>query len=135
MASMIASLAVAESLPFWANAEAAEEDDAVRSSVRCELPRGGAGGRAEGWYEWREEAEEEEDEEEDEEEEAWREKAREEEKEEEEEEEEEEGEGEEREGEEGEDEMGEEAEDDEKAAACLPVLCIGLSSLPIWFGV
>eukprot|EP00820_Chromera_velia_P022717 Cvel_31223.t1-p1 / transcript=Cvel_31223.t1 / gene=Cvel_31223 / organism=Chromera_velia_CCMP2878 / gene_product=hypothetical protein / transcript_product=hypothetical protein / location=Cvel_scaffold4613:8490-8684(+) / protein_length=65 / sequence_SO=supercontig / SO=protein_coding / is_pseudo=false len=58
-----------QSLPFRADAAAAEEDDAVR----CESPRGGAGGRAEGWYEWREEGEEEEDEEEDEEEEAWRE--------------------------------------------------------------
>uniref|UniRef100_A0A0G4HWT2 Uncharacterized protein n=1 Tax=Chromera velia CCMP2878 TaxID=1169474 RepID=A0A0G4HWT2_9ALVE len=58
-----------QSLPFWADAEVAEEDDAVR----CELLRGGAGGRAEGWYEWREEGEEEEDEEEDEDEEAWRE--------------------------------------------------------------
>uniref|UniRef100_A0A0G4HKJ4 Uncharacterized protein n=1 Tax=Chromera velia CCMP2878 TaxID=1169474 RepID=A0A0G4HKJ4_9ALVE len=58
-----------QSLPFRADAEAAEEDDAVQ----CESPRGGAGGRAEGGYEWREEGEEEEDEEEDEEEEAWRE--------------------------------------------------------------
>eukprot|EP00820_Chromera_velia_P013814 Cvel_24222.t1-p1 / transcript=Cvel_24222.t1 / gene=Cvel_24222 / organism=Chromera_velia_CCMP2878 / gene_product=hypothetical protein / transcript_product=hypothetical protein / location=Cvel_scaffold2590:1-4763(-) / protein_length=129 / sequence_SO=supercontig / SO=protein_coding / is_pseudo=false len=65
-----------ESLPFRADAEAAEEDDAVR----CESPRGGAvGGRAEGWSEWREE---EEDEEEDEEEEAWREEEEEEEEEE-----------------------------------------------------
>uniref|UniRef100_A0A0G4HJU5 Uncharacterized protein n=1 Tax=Chromera velia CCMP2878 TaxID=1169474 RepID=A0A0G4HJU5_9ALVE len=54
-------------------------------------------GRAEGWYEWREEGEEEEDGEEDEEEEAWKE----------EEEEEGEREGKEGEGEEGEDEMGE----------------------------
>uniref|UniRef100_A0A0G4GFL1 Uncharacterized protein n=1 Tax=Chromera velia CCMP2878 TaxID=1169474 RepID=A0A0G4GFL1_9ALVE len=58
-----------QSLSFRADAEAAEEDDAVR----CESPRGGAGGQAEGGYEWREEGEEEEDEEEDEEEEAWRE--------------------------------------------------------------
>uniref|UniRef100_A0A0G4FMH8 Uncharacterized protein n=1 Tax=Chromera velia CCMP2878 TaxID=1169474 RepID=A0A0G4FMH8_9ALVE len=63
------------SLPFQADAKAAEEDDAVR----CESPRGRAGGRAEGGYEWREEGEEEEDEEEDEEEEAWREEEEEEE--------------------------------------------------------
>uniref|UniRef100_A0A0G4GWD5 Uncharacterized protein n=1 Tax=Chromera velia CCMP2878 TaxID=1169474 RepID=A0A0G4GWD5_9ALVE len=113
------------SLPFRADAETAEEDDAVR----CESPRGGAGGRAEGWSEWREEGEEEDEDEEEEEEETWREE------EEEEEEEEGEGEGEEGEGEEGGDGMGEEAEDDERAAACLPVLCIGLSSLPVWFGV
>uniref|UniRef100_A0A0G4HK94 Uncharacterized protein n=1 Tax=Chromera velia CCMP2878 TaxID=1169474 RepID=A0A0G4HK94_9ALVE len=56
----------ATSLPFRADAKAAKEDDAVR----CESPRGRAGGRAEGGYEWREEGEEEEDEEEDEEEEA-----------------------------------------------------------------
>uniref|UniRef100_A0A0G4H725 Uncharacterized protein n=1 Tax=Chromera velia CCMP2878 TaxID=1169474 RepID=A0A0G4H725_9ALVE len=114
-----------QSLPFRADAEAAEEDDVVR----CESPRGGAGGRAEGGYKWREEGEEEEDEGEDEEKEAWREE------EEEEEEEEGEGEGEEGEREEGEDKMGEEAEDDERAAACLPILCVGLSSLPVWFGV
>uniref|UniRef100_A0A0G4HL00 Uncharacterized protein n=1 Tax=Chromera velia CCMP2878 TaxID=1169474 RepID=A0A0G4HL00_9ALVE len=60
-----------QSLPFQADAKAAEEDDAVR----CESPRGGAGGQAEGGYEWRkeEEEEEEDEEEEDEEEEAWRE--------------------------------------------------------------
>uniref|UniRef100_A0A0G4I8G7 Uncharacterized protein n=1 Tax=Chromera velia CCMP2878 TaxID=1169474 RepID=A0A0G4I8G7_9ALVE len=99
---------------FQADTETAKEDDAVR----CESPRGGAGRRAEGWSEWREEGEEEEDEEEDEEEEAWREEEEEEEEE-----------------EEGGDGMGEEAEDDERAAACLPVLCIGLSSLSVWFGV
>uniref|UniRef100_A0A0G4I7N3 Uncharacterized protein n=1 Tax=Chromera velia CCMP2878 TaxID=1169474 RepID=A0A0G4I7N3_9ALVE len=67
-----------QSLPFWADAKAAEEDNAVR----CESPRGGAGGQAEGGYEWREEGEEEEDEEEeDEEEEAWREEEEEEEEE------------------------------------------------------
>uniref|UniRef100_A0A0G4I9P0 Uncharacterized protein n=1 Tax=Chromera velia CCMP2878 TaxID=1169474 RepID=A0A0G4I9P0_9ALVE len=64
-----------QSLPFWANAEAAEEDDAVR----CESPRGGVGGRVKGWSKWREEGEEEEDEVEDEEEEAWREEEKEEE--------------------------------------------------------
>uniref|UniRef100_A0A0G4FAD4 Uncharacterized protein n=1 Tax=Chromera velia CCMP2878 TaxID=1169474 RepID=A0A0G4FAD4_9ALVE len=68
-----------ESLPFWADAKAAEEDDAVR----CESPRGGAGGQAEGRFEWREEGEvlEEEDEEDDKEEEAWREEEEEEEEE------------------------------------------------------
>uniref|UniRef100_A0A0G4HIU1 histidine kinase n=1 Tax=Chromera velia CCMP2878 TaxID=1169474 RepID=A0A0G4HIU1_9ALVE len=111
-----------ESLLFRADAKAAEEDDAVQ----CVSPRGGAGGRAEGGYEWREEGEEEEDEEEKEEE---KEEEEEEEEKEEEYEEEEEGEGEEEEGEEGEDEKGEEGEDDKRAAACLPVLCIGLSSL------
>uniref|UniRef100_A0A0G4GXX8 Uncharacterized protein n=1 Tax=Chromera velia CCMP2878 TaxID=1169474 RepID=A0A0G4GXX8_9ALVE len=88
--------------------EAAEEDDAIR----CESPRGGAGGRAKGGYQWREEGEK--DEEEDEEEEAWREG----EEEEEEGWEEEEGKGEEGGGEEGEDERREEAEDSKGAAAC-----------------
>uniref|UniRef100_A0A0G4F4V4 Uncharacterized protein n=1 Tax=Chromera velia CCMP2878 TaxID=1169474 RepID=A0A0G4F4V4_9ALVE len=64
-----------------------------RRRVPSTIYRGGAGGRAEGGYEWREEGEEEEDEEEEEEEEAWREEEKEEEEGEEEEEEEEEGEG------------------------------------------